>query len=331
MKTPTFHFLSVLLALLGLILSAQADISEYFLRDPYDQLDLFRQSNLKTKDTTAAKEEEPTEKANDEGLYEEYYDYLYDVGVLPTKESTTSTTTEKPTPSPSPPRLQTRKNPLQVAEDVLGRVKKPTKRRKSSKKRFSYRPRDSIIAEAAAAIKRQGKPMPHRNFAKAKPESSKQLKPKVKQQQLRILPGLENVERLIPSSLKTVIEDSGKRIVKAVMQPINSIPRNTNIKETTFSSKMGEWLQPYRSYFGYMAPTFAPDHITSFLVTQWVSTISITIAWITVGYLWQTMTTGRSSEGRSLEPWESLVPDSGTMAIVLQDLSDAAARWRDEL
>ena len=105
----------------------------------------------------------------------------------------------------------------------------------------------------------------------------------------------------------------------------------TRIKETTFSSKMESWLQPYRSYFGYMAPTFAPDHITSFLVTQWVSTISITIAWITVGYMWQTMVTGRSSDGRSLEPWESLVPDSGTMAVVLQDLSEAAQRWHDEL
>lgn len=330
MKRPLFYFLSVLLALLGLTLSARADISEYFLRDPYDQLDLFRQSNLRTKDTAATKEEESTEKANDEGIYEEYYDYLYDVGVLPTKETTTSTTTEKPTPSPSPPRLQPRKNPLQVAEDVLGRVKKPTKRRKSSKKRYSYRPRDNVAAEAAAAIKRQGKPMPHRNFAKAKPVSSKKLpqQPKLKQQQKLL--GLENVERLIPSSLKTVIEDSGKRIVKAVMQPINNIPRNTHIKETTFSSKMESWLQPYRSYFGYMAPTFAPDHITSFLVTQWVSTISITIAWIGVGYMWQTMT-GRSSDGRSMEPWESLVPDSGTMAIVLQDLSDAAQRWHDEL
>jgi len=331
MKRPFFNFLSVLF-FLELTLSAQADISEYFLRDPYDQLDLFRQSSLKTKDTTTdSKEEESADKANDDGLYEEYYDYLYDVGVLPTKETTTSTTTtEKPTSSPKPPRIQPRKNPLQVAEDVLGRVKKPTKRRKTSKKRFSYRPRDSMIAEAAAAIKRQGKPMPHRNFAKAKPVASK-IKPNVKQQQQRDLPGLENVERLIPSSLKTVIEDSGKRIVKAVMQPINSIPRNTHIKETSFSSKMESWLQPYRSYFGYMAPTFAPDHITSFLVTQWVSTISITIAWITVGYLWQSMTTGRSSEGRSIEPWESLVPDSGTMAVVLKDLSDAAQRWHDEL
>jgi len=335
MKRPLFHFLVVLSALLGLTLSeAEPDISEYFLRDPYDQLDLFRQSNPKTKDTTATKEEESDEKTNDEGLYEEYYDYLYDVGVLPAKETTTTTTTEKPDTTPRPPRIQPRKNPLQVAEDVLGRVKKPVKRRKSSKKRFSYRPTDSLIAKAAAAIKRQGKPVqPHRNFAKAKPSASKLTQPKVKQQkpQPKVLPGLENVERLIPSSLKTVIEDSGKRIVKAVMQPINSIPRNTHIKETSFSSKMESWLQPYRSYFGYMAPTFAPDHITSFLVTQWVSTISITIAWIVVGYMWQTMTTGRSSDGRSMEPWESLVPDAGTVAVVLQDLSDAAARWHDEL
>ena len=90
MKRPLFHFLLVLSALLGLTLSeAEPDISEYFLRDPYDQLDLFRQSNPKTKDTTATKEEESDEKTNDEGLYEEYYDYLYDVGVLPAKETTT--------------------------------------------------------------------------------------------------------------------------------------------------------------------------------------------------------------------------------------------------
>ena len=139
------------------------------------------------------------------------------------------------------------------------------------------------------------------------------------------------MERLIPSSLKTVIEDSGRRIVKAVMQPINSIPRNTQIRETSFSSKMESWLQPYRTYFGYMAPTFAPAHITTFLVTQWVSTIAITFAWITVGYMYQTMIGGRSNEGRAMEPWEDLVPDSDTMSVVLQDLADAAKRWHDEL
>ena len=340
MKWTSLYALTVVLVLFGLAKSTQGDISEYFLRDPYDQLDLFRQSNLRTKDTAAASDtkddEEAEEKTNDNGLYDEYYDYLYDVGVLPsTKETTTSTTTEKPTTTPSPPRIQPRISSLTVADDVLGRVKKPkVKRRKaSSKKRYNYRPhhRDNVATEAEP-IKRQGKPVPHRNFAQAKP-ASKLLKPH-QSGHPRDLPGLENVERLIPSSLKTVIEDSGKRIIKAVMQPVNTlnnIPRNTRIKETTFSSKMESWLQPYRSYFGYMAPTFAPDHITSFLVTQWVSTISITIAWITVGYLWQTMVTGRSSEGRSLEPWENLVPDSGTMATVLFDLSEAAARWHDEL
>ena len=345
MKRTFFYTLTVLLAFLGLARSAQGDISEYFLRDPYDQLDLFRQSI--TKATEVAEEEEAASTeikagGNDDGLYEEYYDYLYDVGALPAKETTTSTTTEKPKSSPKPPslpRLQLRKkNPLTVADDVLGRVKKPNKGRKSPKKRYSYRyrPGDNVAAEAAAAMKRHGKP--HRGHLQ--PKNAKPALPikisAAPRQQLqqpqspRDLPGLENVERLIPSSLKTVIEDSGKRIVKAVMQPINSIPRNTHIKETSFSSKMESWLQPYRSYFGYMAPTFAPAHITSFLVTQWVSTIAITIAWITVGYMWQSMT-GRSSEGRSIEPWESLVPDSGTMAVVLQDLSDAAQRWHDEL
>ena len=87
------------------------------------------------------------------------------------------------------------------------------------------------------------------------------------------MPGLENVERLIPGSLKTVIEDSGKRIVKAVMQPINDFnPRDTQIRETSFTSAMGNMFGRYRTYFGYMAPTFAPDHITTYLVAQWTST-----------------------------------------------------------
>ena len=251
---------TVVLVLFGLAESARGDISEYFLRDPYDQLDLFRQSSLRTKDkasataaASASKEEESIEKANDDGLYEEYYDYLYDVGVLPAKDpatttsTTTTTTTPKPKSSSSQPRIQSRISSLTVADDVLGRVKKPkAKRRKTSKKRYNYRPhRDNVAAEnaaaaataavAAAAQKRQGKPVPFRNFAKAKPMVASNLLPhhsasSLGANQPRDLPGLENVERLIPSSLKTVIEDSGKRIVKAVMQPINSIPRNTRIK-----------------------------------------------------------------------------------------------------
>jgi len=147
MKWTSFYALTVVLVLFGLAKSTKGDISEYFLRDPYDQLDLFRQSNLRTKDTAAASttkdDEEAEEKTNDNGLYDEYYDYLYDVGVLPTnKETTTSTTTEKPTTTPSPPRIQPRISSLTVADDVLGRVKKPkVKRRKaSSKKRYNYAP-----------------------------------------------------------------------------------------------------------------------------------------------------------------------------------------------
>ena len=77
----------------------------------------------------------------------------------------------------------------------------------------------------------------------------------------------------ITGSLKTVIEDSGKRIVKAVMQPISDFnPRDTQIRDTPFSSAMSNMFTRYRTYFGYMAPTFAPDHITSYLVAQWTST-----------------------------------------------------------
>jgi len=49
--------------------------------------------------------------------------------------------------------------------------------------------------------------------------------------------------------------------------------------------------------------------------------------------MFQTMGVGRSDEGRSnsQEPWEQLVPDSGTVATILYDLSEAAQRWHDEL
>ena len=80
---------------------------------------------------------------------------------------------------------------LEVNADVLERVKQP----KPSKKRFMYRHKDNLAAES---IKRSNR---------------RPLAPR--EDPAKTLPGLENVERLIPSSLKTVIEDSGKRIVKA--------------------------------------------------------------------------------------------------------------------
>ena len=100
MKCTYFYTLTVILGFLGLARSAQGDISEYFLRDPYDQLDLFRQSIQKaTEDSSNEDDQEDVaasteiKGSNDDGLYEEYYDYLYDVGALPAKETTTSTTT----------------------------------------------------------------------------------------------------------------------------------------------------------------------------------------------------------------------------------------------
>ena len=85
---------------------------------------------------------------------------------------------------------------LEVNADVLERVKQP----KPSKKRFMYRHKDNIAAESIS--RRVSKPN-RRAPINATPKEA------------MALPGLENVERLIPSSLKTVIEDSGKRIVKA--------------------------------------------------------------------------------------------------------------------
>ena len=359
MKSLPIIALSITCLFIG---SVTADISEYFLRDPYDQLDLFRRSKLasrrqsggeKSTDNTEIDDKKEEEELDDDELVEDYLDYLLDVGALPSEDQKAEESKAKEEESK---KLRPRKGPYEVGDDVLAAVKQPyNNRRMGSYKKKPQRGggnfkqqqqiRDNIALESsvssaapAAVIRRRSKPqyakpqMLRRSDEAKKPFHKKQGPPSSS----RDLPGLENVERLIPSSLKTVIEDSGKRIVKAVMQPIqtvtNSRPRNTHIKETTFSSKMESWLQPYRTYFGYMAPTFAPAHITTFLVTQWVSTIAITFAWITVGYMYNTMVTGRSNEGRSSqEPWEYLVPDSDTVSTVLHDLSEAAQRWHDEL
>ena len=157
---------------------------------------------------------------------------------------------------------------MQVGADVLARIKKPVKSHRFSTTRSSV-VRDNIAVESTQKSQMR---MDHRGGGHKKPQRSSP--PKMQRKVDRILPGLDNVERLIPGSLKTVIEDSGKRIVKAVMQPINDFnqPRDTVIRETTFSSAMGNMFGKYRTYFGYMAPTFAPDHITSYLVAQWTST-----------------------------------------------------------
>ena len=345
MKSLPIFALTVLL-----IGSVTADISEYFLRDPYDQLDLFRRSSLNRKlaEKSQEKAKENKEEDDDE-LVEDYLDYLLDVGALPSEDEKKEEVEKEKNEKAEEKKLRPRKGPYEVGEDVLAAVKQPYQNRRmgSYKKNPGHRLkqqqiRDNIALESSPAsnpttvIRRRNKPQIRRSDEVKKPFYKKQGQAPPKP--TKDLPGLENVERLIPSSLKTVIEDSGKRIVKAVMQPIQTVkqhqsrPRNTHIKETTFSSKMESWLQPYRTYFGYMAPTFAPAHITTFLVTQWVSTIAITFAWITVGYMYNTMVTGRSNEGRSSqEPWEYLVPDSDTVSTVLRDLSEAAQRWHDEL
>ena len=338
---------AVVLVLSSVLVSA--DISEFFLRDPYDQLDLFRRS--KPASQSEKGKEVSTDPEDDDELVEDYLDYLMDVGALPsTDKDETEEKEKKSKEEEETKKLRPRKGPYEVGDDVLAAVKQPftpNRRMSSYKKKQSSRRiasgnhiQDNIALESSMPVPvRRRKPQ----YAQPQPpmrRRSDEIKKPVMSHQKSAqgqadLPGLENVERLIPSSLKTVIEDSGKRIVKAVMKPINaaSRPRNTHIKETSFSSKMESWLQPYRTYFGYMAPTFAPAHITTFLVTQWVSTIAITFAWITVGYMYNTMIAGRrSNEGRSSqEPWEYLVPDSDTVSTVLRDLSDAAQRWHDEL
>ena len=333
------------LLVLSLSVLVSADISEFFLRDPYDQLDLFRRSKPASQSEKA--KEASADPEDDDELVEDYLDYLMDVGALPSTDKEETEEKEKKQEEETK-KLRPRKGPYEVGDDVLAAVKQPftpNRRMSNYKKKQSSRRiasgnhiQDNIALESSMPVVRRRKPQYSQQPQPPMRRRSDEIKKPVMSQKLgkgqADLPGLENVERLIPSSLKTVIEDSGKRIVKAVMKPINaaSRPRNTHIKETSFSSKMESWLQPYRTYFGYMAPTFAPAHITTFLVTQWVSTIAITFAWITVGYMYNTMIAGRSSEGRSSqEPWEYLVPDSDTVSTVLRDLSDAAQRWHDEL
>merc|ERR1712038_484446 len=105
-----------------LVTSASADISEYFLRDPYDQLDLFRQSTLQTREktsttsTTTSRPPKVAEATEDQGgkdeIFEEYFDYLYDVGALEKK-----TTTPEPKQRKIINRLRPRKGYLEVNAD----------------------------------------------------------------------------------------------------------------------------------------------------------------------------------------------------------------------
>ena len=202
--------------LVSVILTTQvisADISEYFLTDPYDQLDLFRQqtkllsknlkSSAKSEDSDSQDDasnellnQEETRRANiadsiDADALEDYYDYLYDIGALPEKPgmtTTTTTTTAKPAvkarKGPKRPyKMSSRRGHLQVGADVLARVKKPSSRTKTHKYQSTERSshRDNIAMESH---KRMGGVV----HQKKKPMMRKQDN----------LPGLENVERLIP-------------------------------------------------------------------------------------------------------------------------------------
>lgn len=204
----------VLWILVSVILTTQvisADISEYFLTDPYDQLDLFRQqtkllsknlkSSAKSEDSDSQDDasnellnQEETRRVNiadsiDADALEDYYDYLYDIGALPEKPgmtTTTTTTTAKPAvktrKGPKRPfKMSSRRGHLQVGADVLARVKKPSSRTKTQKYQSIDRShRDNIAMESH---KRMGGVVHQK-----KPMMRKQDK----------LPGLENVERLIP-------------------------------------------------------------------------------------------------------------------------------------
>lgn len=303
MKIALLPLLSA--TLLFVNVTCAADLSDYFLRDPYSQLDLFRQQSSSQRNTKYKKQslnnEEGAAKKYDKKaakLEDDYFDYLYEIGAL--EEEARMKKAEKQL------RYQQQKEVPTVNADVLADVKKPL----ASRSKYTFRHKDKLESGKKKATMPLEKPKKFDSEA---------------------LPGLENVKRLIPSSLQTVIEKSGKRIVKAVMEPIDDLgheDRGTVIQESSFMNGM---FDRYRTYIGYMAPTLAPEHVTSYLLAQWISTVAITLAWVSVGTLYSSMARS-DDEGRSSpEPWEDLVPDSNTISLVLRDLSDVASRWHDEL
>ncbi len=350
------HIYLAILIGLSLIASATCDISEYFLRDPYTQRDLFRQTQqskgrrvLSTKSQENNEDDGVKEAAKrvtkklsegierrsssptasqDSDYYDDYYDFLYEAE----QEAALKRQQEEAAKKAAVAKRRERPAP-KVASDVLRHVK-PPKRGQNNKRPYRYRrPNDNIAMPTYTNTRREEYVRPPKNVEATTEDEADDGD--------EITAGLDKVERLIPSSIKTIIEDSGKRIVKSVLEPVNDLSKDmkvnlarkgTQIKEANFASKMDHWLRPYRTYFGYMAPVFAPDHITIFLVSQWVSTFAITFVWILVGYGYNTMFTGRSNDARShQEPWEHLVPSSDTVAMVLQDLAVSAQRWHDEL
>ena len=326
-------YLALLFA--SVIVVANCDISEYFLRDPYTQRDLFSRHSSRRTSTSNQYPQDETEASkqttdklerrsssadasadgSSDDYYDDYYDFLYEAEQEAQMKRKAEAAAAK-----------RRVRPPKVAEDVLKNVK-PRNKSPYQYRRPAYakRPNDNIAMPS------------HTRTETVRPYRGDQEKKKDEE----FMASLDKVERLIPSSIKTIIEDSGKRIVKSVLEPVNDLSedvetnlarKGTQVKESTFASKMGSFLTPYRTYFGYMAPTFAPDHITTYLVAQWVSTFAITAVWIVVGYMYNNMFTGRSNEARSAkEPWEQLIPDSETVAYIFQDLAVAAQRWHDEL
>ena len=213
-------------------------------------------------------------------LYDDYYDYDYG--------SYSGDKTEKVMPKEH----RSEDNPM-IHDDVLGYYKKTS------------------TPESSAGYKYYSKT--------AKPDvrasPSKNVERRADQKSLS-----DNLERFIPSSIKTIIADGGKKIVKTMLRPT----------QQTLAYNKKKISNPYRTYISTFAPVFAPTGVTTFLTQQWFSITAVTTAWIFAGSIYTAL--GGTDTGRSApEPWESLIPDSKTVVKILREVADATDRYHDEL
>ncbi len=235
-----------------------------------------------------------------------------------------------------------KKNEHQVADDVLGYYlkKKQEYYNNRLKEQRSRRPPKHIkhprggahVSSTAKAIKESGQRAGedveteeqrrhlHNHLWKAKGQPHPAHHQKKAQQ-------AKEMERRIPESIKSIIRDSGSRIIGKVMR---------NGGATSYKSLGGRAANMLRTaFYGSVYPAFAPDHVTAHLVAQWVNVIAITFAWVALGGLYaSTGSTGRHGELASEEDevWQEFLPDSQQVAYVLREVAAAAEKWHhDEL
>lgn len=160
-------------------------------------------------------------------------------------------------------------------------------------------------------------------------------------------------KRLIPSDLKTVIEDNnGRKIVKTVLLPAaqEGFKADEYLRQVVLGPderKDESHPEPSRiisaeiiqsilapDSFSSVKKIFDPRLVTIQIISSWVTAISSTLSWLILGTV-NNMMLSRIKDlesGRAApELWEDLVPDSETVASVLRSIAGIAERWHDEL